>query len=77
MDHEIQLISDGDGVAVIGSPTAVDLFLAAERLASEDLNLPRLAAAFATGAKVAELYPEVADMAGRWVKLTKESKHLV
>lgn len=77
MDDEIQLISDGDGVAVIGSPTAVDLFLAAERLASEDLNLPRLAAAFATGAKVAQLYPEVADMAGRWVKLTKESKHLV
>ena len=27
MDNEIQLISDDDGLAVIGSPTAVELFL--------------------------------------------------
>ena len=77
MTNEIQLISDGDGLAVIGSPTAVDLFLAAERLASKDLDLPRLAAVFRTGAQVAQVYPEVAAMAGRWVQLTKESAHLV
>jgi hypothetical protein len=76
-NDEIQLISDGDGVAVIGNPTAVDLFLAAERLASEDLKLPRLAAVFKTGAVAAQVYPEIADMAGRWVKLTKESAHLL
>jgi hypothetical protein len=44
MDNEIQLISDGDGLAVIGSPAAVDLFLALEGLASKDLGLPRLGA---------------------------------
>src|SRR3712207_8763706 len=38
VDADIQLISDGDGLAVIGNPTAVDLFLAAERLASKDLR---------------------------------------
>ncbi|WP_347057401.1 hypothetical protein ABC795_11910 [Blastococcus sp. HT6-30] len=77
MDTDIQLISDGDGVAVIGSPTAVDLFLAAERLASKDLDLPRLAAVFRTGAEVAQAVPEIQAMAGRWVQLTKESAHLV
>jgi rRNA processing protein Krr1/Pno1 len=77
MSGEIQLISDGDGLAVIGSPTAVDLFLAAERLASKDLNLPRLGAVFGAGAQVAQLYPEIVAMKGRWVELTKESAHLV
>src|SRR4051794_7427807 len=74
MSADVQLISDGDGLAVIGSPTAVDLFLAAERLASKDLGLPRLGAVFKAGAEVAEVYPEIATMAGRWVQLTKESK---
>src|SRR3712207_497108 len=77
VDADIQLISDGDGLAVIGSPTAVDLFLAAERLASKDLGLPRLGAAFKAGAQVAQVYPEIAEMAGRWVELTKDSAHLV
>ncbi|MGY1592255.1 hypothetical protein ACI79D_09795 [Geodermatophilus sp. SYSU D00708] len=77
MDADVQLISDGDGLAVIGNPTAVDLFLAAERLASKDLGLPRLGAVFKVGAQVAQAYPEIADMAGRWVELTKESKHLL
>ncbi len=77
MTNEIQLISDGDGVAVIGTPTAVDLFLAAERLVSQDLDLPRLAAAFRTGAQVAQAVPEIQAMAGRWVKLSKESAHLL
>jgi rRNA processing protein Krr1/Pno1 len=77
MDDEIQLISDGDGLAVIGNKTAVELFLAAERLASKDLGLPRLGAVCKAGAQVAEVYPEIATMAGRWVQLTKESKELV
>ena len=77
MDADIQLISDGDGLAVLGSPTAVELFLAAERLASEDLGLPRLGAAFKVGAEAAQAYSEIAAISGRWVKLTKESAHLV
>src|ERR1700761_5344097 len=36
MGDEIQLISDGDGLAVIGDPAAVDRFLAAEGLPSKD-----------------------------------------
>jgi rRNA processing protein Krr1/Pno1 len=76
MNTDVQLISDGDGLAVIGNPTAVNLFLAAERLASEDLGLPRLGAVLGIGAEIAQAYSEIATSA-RWVKLTKESAHLV
>ena len=38
MDDEIQLISDGDGLAVIGDARAVERFLASEGLASKDLG---------------------------------------
>lgn len=43
MDNEVQLISDGDGLAVIGNPAAVERFLVSEGLpSSKDLGLPRL-----------------------------------
>src|SRR4051812_44169668 len=77
MDNEIQLINDGDGLAVIGSPTAVELFLTLEGLASKDLGLPRLGAIFKAGAKIAEAAPEIENTVGRWVELTKEAAHVV
>ena len=49
MDNEIQLISDGDGLAVIGNPTAVERFLASEGLPSKDLGLQRLGSLSAPG----------------------------
>ncbi|WP_143234622.1 hypothetical protein [Paractinoplanes atraurantiacus] len=51
MENEIQLISDGDGLAVIGHPAAVERFLTAERLPSKDLGLKRLGSALGTGSK--------------------------
>ena len=77
MGDEIQLISDGDGLAVIGDPAAVDRFLAAEGLPSKDLGLPRLRAVLGTGAAAAQAGSEVAANSGRWVKLTRESAQLV
>jgi hypothetical protein len=77
MDNEIQLISDGDGLAVIGDPAAVERFLVSEGLASKDLGLPRLGAVLSTGAAVAQAGSAIAANSGRWVKLTKESAQLV
>ncbi|HEX8080848.1 MAG TPA: hypothetical protein VF557_11600 [Jatrophihabitans sp.] len=77
MDSEIQLISDGDGLAVIGEPTAVERFLVAEGLPSKDLGLPRLRTALTTGSAAAQAGSEIAANSGRWVKLTKESAQLV
>ncbi len=73
MDNEIQLISDGDGLAVIGDPTAVERFLVSEGLPSKDLGLQRLRPALGNAAGVAQAGSEIAANSGRWVKLTKES----
>ncbi|MEU0478974.1 hypothetical protein ABZ260_07275 [Streptosporangium sp. NPDC006013] len=77
MDSEIQLISDGDGLAVIGSPTAVERFLVSEGLSSKDLGLQRLAPVLRAAAGVAQVGSEIAANSGRWVKLTRESAQFV
>jgi hypothetical protein len=77
MDNEIQLISDGDGLVVIGDPTDVERFLVSEGLQSKDLGLQRLGPVLSTGAAVAQAGSEIAANSGRWVKLTKESAQLV
>jgi hypothetical protein len=73
MDNEIQLISDGDGLAVIGDPTSVERFLVSEGLPSKDLGLQRLGSVLSTGAGTAQVGSELAANSGRWVKLTEES----
>ncbi|GGP15622.1 hypothetical protein LDL08_37080 [Nonomuraea glycinis] len=77
MDDEIQLISDGDGLAVIGNPIAVERFLVSEGLPSKDLRLQRLGSVLRAGAGAAQAGYEIAANSGRWVKLTKESAQLV
>jgi hypothetical protein len=77
MDSEIQLISDGDSLAVIGDPTAVERFLASEGLPSKDFGSHRLGSALRTGAAVGQVGSGVAANSGRWVKLTQESAQLV
>ncbi|MER7127546.1 hypothetical protein [Streptosporangium saharense] len=73
MDDDIQLISDGDGVAVIGSPAAVERFLDSEGLPSKDLGLPRLGSVLGAVAGAAQAGSEIAATSGRWVKLTERS----
>lgn len=77
MDGAIQLISDGDGLAVIGDSRDVELFLISEGLTSRDLGLPRLSGVLAVGAATVQAGSEVVANSGRWVKLTKESAKLV
>ncbi|MEV0597625.1 hypothetical protein [Nonomuraea cavernae] len=77
MDADIQLISDGDGLAVIGNPTDVERFLLSEGLPSKDLGLQRLGSVLSAGAGAAQAGSEIAANSGRWVKLTKESAQLV
>lgn len=76
MDSEIQLISDGDGLAVIGSPTAVERFLVSEGLPSKDLGLQRLTPTLSAAAGAARAGSEIAANSGRWVKLTRSQHSL-
>jgi len=77
MDSDIELISDGDGLAVIGEPAAVERFLASEGLASKSLDLPRLSTVLSSGSGAAQAGAEIAAASGRWVKLTKQSAELM
>ena len=70
---EIEIISDGDGIALIGPPSTIDTFLTSNRLESRELDLPRLRAVFGGGAAVTKAGSEVAANSGRWMKLTEES----
>jgi len=77
VDDEIQLISDGDGIAVIGAPAAIERFLNSEGLASRDLGLQRLRPALSTASAVTMAGSEIATNAGRWVKITNNSAKLL
>jgi hypothetical protein len=76
MDDEVELISDGDGLAVIGNSTAVERFMASVGLSS-NAGSPRLGAALSAGASVAQTGSEIAANSARWVKLTEESAQAV
>jgi hypothetical protein len=76
VSDEIQLISDGDGLAVIGDPTVVERFLRSEGLASKDLGLHRLGSALRLGSGPVQAGSEIAANSGRWVQMTKESAEL-
>lgn len=73
MDDEVQLISDGKGLAVIGSEQAVERFVAAEGVAARDLGLPRLSRFLSAGSGLADAGSTIAGQHGRWIKLTKDS----
>lgn len=74
MTDEIELVSDGEGFAVIGDPSAVDRFLSSARVASKDLDLRRrLGSVFSASAGAAEAGSQVAATSGRWVQLTEQS----
>ena len=78
MDNEIQLISDGDGLAVIGEPNAVETFLRAEGLCdvSKKFDLRRLRSLLAIGSDIAQATSEIAANSACWLKLTPESARL-
>lgn len=77
MDDAIQLVSDGDGLAVIGDSLAVERFLVSEGLPSRELGLQRLGATLVGAASAAQVGSDLAANSGRWVKLTEESAQLV
>lgn len=77
MSGEIELVSDGDGLAVVGDADAVDRFLLSEGLPDEGRELlglrSGLRSGLRAGAAVAQAASAVSSGSGRWVKLTKES----
>src|SRR3954447_10777943 len=79
MAEDVQLISDDEGLAVIGEPTAVERFLksVSHWASSHELDLRPLKPYLAVGADLAEKASEIAENSGRWIKLTEKSAALV
>ncbi|GAB3862636.1 hypothetical protein GCM10028801_28510 [Nocardioides maradonensis] len=73
MNAGIELVSDGDGLAVIGDLAAVERFLAEEQLESKEFALPRLSKVVGSGAAGLQAGSEIAANSARWVKLTAKS----
>ena len=73
MGEEVELVSEGTGLAVIGEQSAVQRFLASAGLPSTELVLSRLATVRDVGSTGIQVGATVAEQSGRWVKLTKES----
>lgn len=71
--NEVELISDGDGLMIIGESATVERFVASSGLPSRELDLRRLSPLVAKGAAVMQAASEVSANAGRWMKLTEES----
>ena len=78
MDGEIELVDDGDGLAVIGSSTAVEEFLQVHGLwgQSKSLDLRKLRSVVGVAADVTEAGAEISANSARWLKLTPESAAL-
>jgi hypothetical protein len=70
---EIELISDGDGLVVIGKAAAVERFAASTRLPFRELDVRSLHSSVAKGGSALQTASEVSASAGRWMKLTEES----
>ena len=80
MGSGIDLVSDGDGLAIIGNETDVERFFLSVGLGkapSRALDLHRLWSFSGTGGAAAQIGADLAANSGRWVKLTAESAEAV
>lgn len=77
---EIELVSDGDGLAVVGAASDVERFLFAsglDKVPSKTLDLHALWSASGTAGAAVQAGADLAANSGRWVKLTAESAKAV
>jgi hypothetical protein len=75
MGDELELVSDGDGLAVLGNPSAVERFMASVGLSGADSSAA--GSVFSVGSSVTQAGAEIAANSGRWVQLTEESAQAV
>jgi len=80
MGNEIELVTHGDGLAVIGDSADVERFLLDQGLntaPSKELDVRRLSSFAGASGTALRVGSEVAANSGRWVKLTAESAQAV
>ena len=73
LDHELELITDGEGGGVTGPPLVVEQFLTSRGLESRDLGLQPLRKTMGGSANIVQTGSQIAENSGRWIKLTEKS----
>lgn len=73
MNDDIQVISDGTGIALFGDPTELDLLLTESGLPSRELSLDRIRRGTSQTGTILQGMSNAAAQSGRWVKLTEKS----
>ena len=76
MAGEIELVSDCDGLVVLGAEADIERFFLSsglDRIPSKEMDLHRLWSFMGTGAAATQVGADIAANSGRWVKLTAES----
>ena len=73
MTDEIQLISDGEGLALLGEADAIERFLGTMGLAASGVGGPRSPRPLAKLSAIVQTTADASAHSGRWVKLTEES----
>lgn len=70
---DLEVISDGEGLVVMGDARQVEKFVEVVELPSTSLDLRKLLPSASVGAAAVNAAAEVSANAGRWMKLTEES----
>lgn len=70
---EIEIISDGQGMALIGDGKAIERFLLANELSSREIDMSRFWAITGNSAAVTSGVINTASQVGRWVQVTENS----
>jgi len=73
VDNELELINDGEGIAIIGNPHEIELFLSSKGLESKELDISRVTTKLNAASNIAQTGSEMAANSARWVKLTEKS----
>lgn len=72
-NNEIELISDGDGLVLIGESSAIERFIADLGLVGKSLPLPKMSDVLRNVGYAAQVASSWQANSGRWLKLTKDS----
>lgn len=73
MSDEIEIINDGDGVAIFGDPEVVERYLSSVGVESRELPTRRLGPSLSAASGAVQAGAGITANAGRWVKLTEKS----
>ncbi|MCT2178151.1 hypothetical protein M3F63_10850, partial [Brachybacterium muris] len=69
MSNDIEIINDGNGIAVIGEPGLVDAFLTSYGLSGMDMGLGRTSQKLRAAGRVAHVASAASAHSGKWLKL--------